>query len=177
MDNPYEQLGLATALASQSRYRAFPTARLQTWVWPAIAHHQIQFAFDESGVPVAYWTWAWLAPDVECRIIEISSAQLHESEWNEGSNLWIMDFVVVQDYLTDVVRHLCCTKFEEVAKAYSLRRHRNGELKRVATWNFASYRCRAHRAVRPTYRLPQTAFAKSQSAWLASRDQEQTASI
>ena len=162
----YEQMGLVAELSGKSSYRFLPIARFAAWVSPAIAHRQIKFAFDESGNPIAYWTWAWLAPDVSKRMTGDPRALLHESEWNEGSELWIMDFIVLSGHLMDVIRYIQEVQFPGLSQAFSVRRHRDGTLKKKSTWRPSSSRSRTTSDNYLMYRLPNSAFADSRTSWL-----------
>jgi cytolysin-activating lysine-acyltransferase len=168
VDRRTEQLGLVAALmCGSSTYRALPMSYLSQWIAPALAHRFVWFAFAERGRPLAYWTWAFLAPDVEDRLIREPNARLHESEWNEGSNLWIMDFVAPYGYVMDVVRYLQRSFFSQYRVARSIRRRTDGSLRSESIWYGAS-----GRAAPPEsggafkYHLPPTAFAASQTEWI-----------
>ncbi|MBW4550802.1 MAG: toxin-activating lysine-acyltransferase [Aphanocapsa sp. GSE-SYN-MK-11-07L] len=104
-DSTYCQIGYAMLLLAQSPSGATrPISYLQTMLSPAILTEQICFLFDEEGKPVSYLIWAYLAPDVERRILTSFSLELHESEWNEGSSLWIVDLVAPYGHLKHVLR-------------------------------------------------------------------------
>jgi cytolysin-activating lysine-acyltransferase len=165
MMNRYEQVGLVTELACKSSYRLLPIARLSIWVFPAIAHGQVKFAFDESGSPIGYWTWAWLASDASKRLIKDPGATLHESEWNEGDDLWIMDFSIQRGYLRDVIRYMREVQFSDVPQAYSLRRFKDGTLKKMSRWRPTFSLTYNAMDAALFYRLPESAFADSKTEW------------
>lgn len=168
MDRCAEQLGLVAGLMCDSKvYRSHPLAYLPRWILPAIAHQFICFAFEERGRPLAYWTWAFLAPDVEDRLIRNPDARLHESEWNEGSNLWVMDFVAPHGYVMDIVRYLQRSFFSRYGVAHSIRRHPDGSVRSESIWRgntkYRSYPCNIGVS---KFHLPVTAYAQSQSDWI-----------
>jgi len=102
----YTQIGYAMHLLSQSplaRHRQ--THYANAILAPAIAHQRINFYFDEDGAPAAFVVWANLAPDVEERVFATSKLDLHFSEWNEGSSLWILDLVAPFGHLKYVLQH------------------------------------------------------------------------
>src|SRR5947208_2508934 len=104
VDLALEQRGLATQLLCRSKGRRDRSFKwFSMWIEPAIAHRQIGFAFDEKGRPIAYWTWALLAEDVAERLRVDPRGLLHESEWNEGDQCWIIDFVAQFGYVRDVI--------------------------------------------------------------------------
>ena len=67
---------------------------LQERIMPAVAMDQVKIIYDQKRHrPVGYVTWAFVAPDVEQRLLQDRDAPLHLSEWNEDGNLWIMNLV------------------------------------------------------------------------------------
>ena len=93
-------LGHACALMAASPSHAqLPHAYLADIVIPAITHGQLKVWFNEDGVAVGYVIWARLAPDVERRAMQTGQFSLHESEWNEGDTLWILDFLAPLGHL------------------------------------------------------------------------------
>ena len=102
----YSQIGYAMHLLSQSPRARYRQAHYASAILtPAIAHRRINFYFDEDGSPVAFLVWANLAPDVEERVLARSKLELHVSEWNEGSSLWVLDLVAPFGHLKYVLRH------------------------------------------------------------------------
>lgn len=102
----YSQIGYAMHLLSQSpRARHRQALYVNMILAPALEHRQIAFYFDEDGAPAAFVVWVHLAADVEQRIMSTSKLDLHFSEWNEGSSLWIMDLVAPRGHLKYVLRH------------------------------------------------------------------------
>ena len=136
MDKTAEQLGLAAELMYRSNhYRQFPVACLGAWIKPAIELRQMYFLFDHEGQPLSYWTWAFLAPDVEDRWKYDARVRLHESEWNEGDHLWIMDLVCQRGYLRSVIAYMQRYMFAHHNKAFSLRRKRDGTTRKISVWH------------------------------------------
>jgi hemolysin-activating ACP:hemolysin acyltransferase len=80
-------LGYAVMVLLQSKkYSLFQILTIQYWIEQAIALSQIKFFFDWDGSPIGYVTWAYLAQDVEHRLVNDNGFLLHFSEWNEGSD-------------------------------------------------------------------------------------------
>ncbi|WP_434558224.1 toxin-activating lysine-acyltransferase [Pseudomonas sp. Z5-35] len=79
-------------MLSCRRYLSFQLVNLKAWLEPAIDHDQIVFFFDRAGSTVGYVTWAFLAPDSELRLLNDPRFLLDVSEWNEGGNVWVIDF-------------------------------------------------------------------------------------
>jgi len=174
MDRRTEQVGLVAGLMCRSKtYRLHQLTYLTQWIEPAIAHQYIHFAFEERGRPLAYWTWAFLAPDVEDRLVKNPNGLLHESEWNEGDHLWIMDFVAPHGYVRDVVKYMQESFFAKYEIARSIRRNNDGSLRSESAWHSAVRRIGHRGAHESIYHLPSTAFGPSQTEWFeAERERE-----
>lgn len=131
-----EQRGIvAHLMASDPRYRQYPMVSLKIWIDPAIFTGQLQIFYDyHSGYPVGYITWAFLAPDVEHRWLNEPTVVLHESEWNEGHALWIMDFFAAPGYCEDIVEYVGQHMFPDHHTAHSLRRDQQGRVRKVSCW-------------------------------------------
>lgn len=167
VDRRVEQLGLVASLMCRSTARQdYPLSYLTKWIEPAIAHRQIYYAFGDRGRPLAYWTWALLASEVEHRLMNARHMWLHESEWNEGDRLWILDFVAPHGYVRDIVKHLHGSFFALHNAAYSMRWAADGSVRSCSFWQ--------RRVSEPPGRLPSktllhhlpsSAYAASQTEW------------
>lgn len=68
------------------------------WVKPAILHNQFIFLEREGDIsPSGYVLWAWVDEDTLDRYMRTTGFSLHPSEWNEGTNLIVVDFCVHGD--------------------------------------------------------------------------------
>lgn len=169
-----EQLGLAAELMCQSpTYRNFPMACLAAWIKPAIEHQQVRFLFDASGNPLAYWTWAFLAPDVEERWKHDPKVLFHESEWNEGEQLWIMDMVCQRGYLRSIIAYIQSSMFSEHNEAFSLRRNKDGSVKKVSIWHRNEKFNTDYYSNSLINIMPKDAFAASRTEFLNARKNNQ----
>jgi cytolysin-activating lysine-acyltransferase len=109
-------LGYAVMVLLQSKkYSLFQILTIQYWIEQAIALSQIKFFFDWDGSPIGYVTWAYLAQDVEHRLVNDNGFLLHFSEWNEGSNLWVIDFCLPTGNVKEAVRYF----LEEIRVSYT----------------------------------------------------------
>jgi len=120
---------IAALLANHPEYRGFPIACLQAWIIPALAHGQARVFFDEKGSAVGYLTWAYFADDVSDRWVNDPAVLLHLSEWNEGGDLWILDFFAVPGYARIILDEVRANMFLGEAAAFSIRRTRPGRMK------------------------------------------------
>lgn len=131
----YEKIGMAAWLMTKSKeYAQYPTACLSAWIEPAILHNQIHFFLGEDGKPNGYLTWAWLAPDIEHRLLHDPDVLLHISEWNEGQTLWLMDMVLITGNMRQRIREVRAL-FPDIWNAKSLRRREDGTVRKVVTWS------------------------------------------
>lgn len=136
----FKALGLTVTVMGQSPdYCQYPIACIPLWLEPAIRHRQIHFFLDNAGFPVGYLTWAWLATDTEKRLQYDPTVLLHISEWNEGDNLWILDFVLVSGDLRARLRE-AVSLFGGHTQASSLRRHADGTVRKISVWRRAAFR-------------------------------------
>jgi cytolysin-activating lysine-acyltransferase len=126
---------VAHLMGSNPTYCRFPIVSLKMWIDPAIITNQLEIFFDaDSSNPVGYITWALLAPDVEHRWINDPKVVLHDSEWNEGHNLWIMDFLALPGYCEDIVEFIEENLFAQHSQAFSLRRDAKGVVRKLSCW-------------------------------------------
>ena len=82
----------------------------------ALRHRQIKFYFDEQGRPAGYVIWVQAAADVEQRFISLKRWVLHHSEWNEGDQVWIVEFAARSGYAAAIVQDLRCGLFASLGQ-------------------------------------------------------------
>ncbi|MBA5235638.1 toxin-activating lysine-acyltransferase [Pectobacterium aroidearum] len=89
----YEKLGFAVACMLMNRnYSLYHIKILQQWTQKAISHNQFKVFFNNTNHPIGYMTWAFLREDTLSRLSQDPLFLLHDSEWDEGGTLCIMDF-------------------------------------------------------------------------------------
>lgn len=86
-------LGHAVRLSLMTPASRLPLHLVCRNLWSAISLGQIDFIFDSKGIPVGFATWAFVTDECASLLIGNADYQPHLSEWNEGCNLWIVDFV------------------------------------------------------------------------------------
>ena len=130
----FASIGIVASLMGASRkYCTYPVACIALWLEPAIRHNQVHIFRNESGLPIGYMTWAWLAQDTERRFLNDPNVLLHISEWNEGERLWVLDFVLISGNLKKCLNE-AAQLFAANGSAKSARRNDNGSIRRVTTW-------------------------------------------
>lgn len=117
-----ETLGAVTYLLLKTERSSFRISALKYWIEPAIDVRQIQvFYRPEDGHPIGYCTWAFVGDDLIKKLLHSDVIALHLSEWNEGLNLWIVDFVAINGYAASIARWLRANTFRHSIVAYGCR--------------------------------------------------------
>ncbi|MEI8363687.1 MAG: toxin-activating lysine-acyltransferase [Betaproteobacteria bacterium] len=100
-------LGFVVKTCAQSAAHAnVPLRRILGQLSCPIETRQYKLYFNDFGQCVGYLTWAYLAPDVERRLLSGEDYRLHTCEWSEGASLWIMDLVVPYGSIKHVLQDL-----------------------------------------------------------------------
>ncbi len=124
----------AWLMTKTAEYPHYPLACLSAWIEPAVLHNQIHFFFrEEDRKPIGYFTWAFLASDVEQRLIHDPDVLFHISEWNEGESLWLMDMVLIAGDVRSRIREVHAM-FPDFIEARSLRRTEGGSVRNRRLW-------------------------------------------
>lgn len=100
------QLGFVSQIAFSTYRRKLNIASLHLWTWPAIRLGQIVFVFDAAGSPAGYATYAFLSRENADGMRADRIDFLEIGEWNEGLNLWIVDFAAPRGHAQDLVKAL-----------------------------------------------------------------------
>ncbi len=133
-------IGYAVMVLLQSKkYSLFQVLTIRCWIEQAITLGQIKFFFDWDGTPIGYVTWAYLAEDVESRLLGDNNFSLHFSEWNEGGNLWVIDFCMPTGSVKEAARYF----LEEIRSFYVgrlswVRRDPNYSVKKICRYEIGS---------------------------------------
>lgn len=91
--NRYESLGFAlSCMLMNHNYSLYHVKTLQLWTQEAINQNQFKILFDHLENPLGYITWAYFRADTFARFVHDPSFLPHNSEWNEGGMLCILDF-------------------------------------------------------------------------------------
>ena len=129
------QFGRAVALIlGCPNYRRLRVASIGAWLRPPILLKQICFFYDRGGRPIGYIVWAYLAEDVEKRMVSDPDFLLHFSEWNEGDRLWIIDFVAPNGMVREIASYIKRHMFKEFSELRYIRRDASGNVRKVCAW-------------------------------------------
>jgi hemolysin-activating ACP:hemolysin acyltransferase len=171
----HEQYGLVAYICARAQVRR-DVINLNQWIMPAILHEQIMFVFDKAGIPIGYWTWAYLTSDVEMQLRYHPNAVLHESEWNEGESLWIMELTAYAGYVNDIVAFIIRGANNGYEVINVRKKTENEGVQRFSRWRrkaIDDYDDRIQNS--SVFRLPRSSFAISHSAWLENSQRPSTA--
>ena len=132
-------LGFVTQILFQTPRNAFRLAAISSQVWPAIRLGQIDILFTNRGVAIGYAIWAFLSDEVSLQVSTDANRILHLSEWNEGANLWIMDFVATRGSSRQLAAQLAEESLITYRSARAIRRNSDGSIKRIMKINLPAH--------------------------------------
>ncbi len=116
------QLGWACTLLFETERRRLSIAAAYLWLWPAIRLGQIAMVFGPEGRPLAYATWAYLTPEAGEAFVRNDPPFLELSDWNEGTELWILDFVAREGGAALLARKLREILAQRFSEAHAVKR-------------------------------------------------------
>ncbi|WP_426212362.1 toxin-activating lysine-acyltransferase [Massilia sp. TWP1-3-3] len=119
-------IGFVMALATRSQVHN--STAIWTQFERATTAHSLgmyHLFFNSYGQCVGYVLWAMISSEVESKLLTTGDASLHISEWTEGANLWIVDFVVPFGSLRHALEKLRDSIFAEQRVATYFR-YKNG---------------------------------------------------
>lgn len=97
-------LGYAGLLMSRNpSHFALPIRYINDTIFFAIANRKIHFFFNHDGEVVGYIAWAFISDDIEEKIIKSGRFNLHLSEWDEGTSLWVVDLLAPYGHVKNVI--------------------------------------------------------------------------
>lgn len=110
---------LAFLAFRSDRHRRMSTATLRTYLEPPIELGQFRiFRFD--GVPRGMFTWGWLSPEAERRLIR--GEALTPDDWRSGEALWILDMIAPYRGMAGSIARFVMTRGNFTDKSFFFRR-------------------------------------------------------
>lgn len=92
----YCELGQFLEIASKSHRKSIDIQSFLHWIKPAIIHDQYIVIKNDGDIePSGYLMWAWVSKKTLSQYFEQDRFVLHPMSWNEGNNLIIVDFSIV----------------------------------------------------------------------------------
>ncbi|TAA36122.1 toxin-activating lysine-acyltransferase [Pseudoxanthomonas winnipegensis] len=131
-------IGAVAHLMSRSpRYCSYPIVCIKEWIEPAEALQQLKVFFDTKGDLSGYVAWAWLCEEAREAFTSDPSVRLRLSDWNGGTELWIIDFLYSGEDLRGFLKGISAL-FENVGSIFYLRRDDGGLVLKVMEWRVRS---------------------------------------
>jgi cytolysin-activating lysine-acyltransferase len=113
-----------------SRMRSWDIKHTFDRIWPAIRLGQVEFLYNSNGMAIAFATWAFLSEDVATQFVQDPQMRLDMDQWNEGSQLWIIDFFSIRGRARDLCRKMKALHFKNAAKVQGVRTYVSGRRSR-----------------------------------------------
>jgi cytolysin-activating lysine-acyltransferase len=127
--------GHASRVLVSSARRTQALKDLGLHLWPAVRLNQIGFLYNSKGSPVAFATWAFVTDEVAQTMLADPNYCMDISEWNEGDQLWMVDFVAPFGEARNLVRKLRATYLPGAWRVRGIRRYADGKQSRVVDFN------------------------------------------
>jgi hemolysin-activating ACP:hemolysin acyltransferase len=140
-ESPFERqlsanFGHAVRVLTSSTRRTGTLQPLGIHLWPAVRLNQIGFLYNSKGSPVAFATWAFVTDEVAATMIADPDYCMDISEWNEGDQLWLVDFVAPFGEARNLARKLRTAYLPGAWRVRGVRRHATpGSTPRVVDFN------------------------------------------
>jgi len=107
-------LGYICGMARNNQHHAkIPLGSLLGMLDSAIKTNQYKLYFSHYGEFMGYAIWAFLTPEVENRMLKGKDTTLTLEEWNQGTSLWVIDFLVPRGSLPYVLRDMRDNLFKD----------------------------------------------------------------
>jgi cytolysin-activating lysine-acyltransferase len=139
----FEALGMITSLTMQAElYRNWFVYDLDEMIVPAILCGQYKIYLSDAQTPVAFITWAFLNDKNHEKMLKTGSypnlfehsMQPDLAQWTNGSHLWLMDMICLNQNARFIVRDVQKNHFKHIKTAYAIRRHHDGTIRKMAVW-------------------------------------------
>jgi cytolysin-activating lysine-acyltransferase len=99
-------LGIAARLLADAGRERLSIASLIGWLETPISLGQILFLMSWERRPLGFATWAYLGPRTLSRMASGQQDLPLLEDWNEGSDLWLVDLVAPYGHAGELVYHL-----------------------------------------------------------------------
>lgn len=126
-------IGAVVDLMSRSQqHRRFTIRDVMRVLVPPIETGQC-YMYRQDGKMRGFVSWAWFADDVE-RSFVAGTRLIQPSDWQSGTNLWLIDFIAPHGHAKRIVQHLSRSFPGQSGKA--LRYRGASSTRRVSSWRF-----------------------------------------
>ncbi|CAD1790666.1 MULTISPECIES: toxin-activating lysine-acyltransferase [Xanthomonas] len=87
-------------------YCGMSLLNLRAWIIPAIELNQVVIFYDQTGIAVAYFSWAYLDRSESKLFVEDLGAPLTHHQRLEGDEFWITDLVATGNSFSTVKKFI-----------------------------------------------------------------------
>lgn len=132
----YTTIGAAIELLAHSNYHQDFNLNfyLHTQIYPPIKYEQIFIYYSDEGKAIALVTAAWVSDKTLKEITSSAQRILNESEWQGGEYLLFNDFIAPYGDTRSVLNDLRRNVFHEINTAYSVRKRKDGTIRKINVW-------------------------------------------
>jgi len=123
-------LGALMQILMSTERQNFKLVSIIVQTLPAVRLNQVCVHRNVRGEPVAYAMWAFLSEEVAAEMRADPGRILHYSEWNEGLELWIIDFVALPGFALPLATQLRRGILRGLRKAHGVRTRADGSVRR-----------------------------------------------
>ena len=129
----YSRLGIATLLMEHSPYHSqWSLYDAELELVPPLHLNQCKFYFDQEKNPVAFVTWSSITEATKNKLVN-EGGQMEWEDWNNGDLLLFNDFVAPFGHAREILKDLRSQAWPHEI-AFSLRRAKDGSVKKVNYW-------------------------------------------
>lgn len=100
------ELGSILRLLNATPYRELRLASIEAQLLPPIRLRQTSTVRGPRGLVLGYASWAYVSDEVDDELARDPSRLLLLPEWNEGTNLWLMEFVALRHRVRELADDL-----------------------------------------------------------------------
>lgn len=119
------EFGAVARLLAFTDLRTLDLGSFEAQVIPPLRLRQRVILFNKRQLPIAYASWAYVTEAVAGELTQSLGRPLHLSEWNEGTILWLVDFVAPEGRARRLARELRDCLGETHAFVHSMRHDRS----------------------------------------------------
>lgn len=124
-------VGSLVQILLNTERKTFKLASIALQTMPAIRVNQVCVIRNERDEPIGYALWAFVSDEVASEMVANPDRLLHYSEWNEGLNLWIIDFVALPGFARLLASTLRNGPLKSFDRFHGIRTRTDGSIRRV----------------------------------------------
>lgn len=135
--NIYSTIGASLELLAASPYHQDLSICMyfHTQILPPIHLNQNYIYYSEDETPVALVTTAWIEENILEELTSSANRIIQSNEWKTGDVLFFNDFIAPYGNAAHVFSDLVNDIYSGVSNAYSIRKRKGGEIRKVNKWS------------------------------------------